>query len=256
MILTKKYNSGFLSFGNWNLNTLSKDDFHRISLLEANNTLFNYDIISLCETSLNDSLKVPENILNGYIYHGCNHPSGKKQGSVGIFYKSSLSLKIRNDLSFDECIVTELRFGRKKIFFTVLYRNPADKADSPEFEKFTSNIEILAKDIKLENPSVMLFAGDFNAHSESWWSGGNSNKEGLELENTFSDLDLTQLITEPTNFRKNCNPSSIDLFLTDQPNLITNSGARPSLDPTCEHQMIFCKLNFKPPILPPSKRHI
>ena len=47
----KKYNSGFLSYGNWNLNTLSKDDFHRISLLEANNTLFNYDIIS-----------------NGYIY--------------------------------------------------------------------------------------------------------------------------------------------------------------------------------------------
>ena len=54
---TKKYNSGFLSFGNWNLHTLSKNDFHRISLLEANNTLFNYDIISLCETSLNDSLK-------------------------------------------------------------------------------------------------------------------------------------------------------------------------------------------------------
>ena len=64
----KNYNSGFLSFGNWNLNTLSKDEFHRISLLEANNTLFTYDIISLCETSLNDSLKVPENILNGYIY--------------------------------------------------------------------------------------------------------------------------------------------------------------------------------------------
>ena len=94
----------------------------------------------------------------------------------------------------------------------------------------------------------MLFAGDFNAHSESWWSGGDSNKEGLELTNTFSDLDLTQLITEPTNFRKNCNPNCIDLFLTDQPNLITNSGVRPSLDPTCEHQMIFCQLNFKPPI--------
>ena len=247
----KKYNCGFLSFGNWNLNTLSKDVFHRISLPEANNTLFNYDFISLCETSLNDSLKVAENILNGYIYHGCNHPSGKKQGGVGIFYKSSLSLKIRNGLSFDECIVTELRFGRKNIFFTVLYRNPADIANLPEFEKFTSNFEILVKNIRLENPS-----GDFNGHSESWWSGGDSNKEGLELENTFFDRDLTQHITEPTNFRKNCNPSCIDLFLTDQPTLITNSGVRPSLDPTCEHQMIFCKLNFKPPFLPPSKRHI
>ena len=91
-----------------------------------------------------------------------------------------------------------------------MYRNPADKADTPEFEKFTSNFEILVKSIRLENPYVMLFAGDFNAHSESWWSDRDSNKEGLELENTFSDLDFTQLITETTNLRKNCNPSCID----------------------------------------------
>ena len=86
--------------------------------------LFNYDIISLCETSLNDSLNVPDNILNGYLYYGCNHPSGNKQGGVGIFYKPSLPLKIREDLAFDACIVADLKFGGKKVFFTVLYRNP------------------------------------------------------------------------------------------------------------------------------------
>ena len=43
------------------------------------------------------------------------------KGGIGIFYKESLTLKIRHDLSF-ECIVTELIFGHKKIFFTVLYR--------------------------------------------------------------------------------------------------------------------------------------
>ena len=50
---------GFLSFCNWNLNTLSKDDFSRINLLEAHNTEYNYDIISLCETSLDDKADVP-----------------------------------------------------------------------------------------------------------------------------------------------------------------------------------------------------
>ena len=58
---------GFLSFCNWNLNTLSKDDFTRITLLEAHNTEHNYDIISLCETSLDDTVQVPE--MTGYKFH-------------------------------------------------------------------------------------------------------------------------------------------------------------------------------------------
>ena len=33
------------------LNSLTKDNFIRLNLLEAHNSLFNYDIISLCETS-------------------------------------------------------------------------------------------------------------------------------------------------------------------------------------------------------------
>jgi hypothetical protein len=40
-----EFSSGFLSFCNWNLNTLSKDNFCRASLLEAHNSIFNYDII-------------------------------------------------------------------------------------------------------------------------------------------------------------------------------------------------------------------
>ena len=39
--------NGFLSFCNWNINTLSKDTFQRVSLIEAHNSLFNYDIISV-----------------------------------------------------------------------------------------------------------------------------------------------------------------------------------------------------------------
>ena len=48
---SSEFSNGFLSFCNWNLNTLSKDNFSRVSLLQAHNTIFKYDIISLCETS-------------------------------------------------------------------------------------------------------------------------------------------------------------------------------------------------------------
>ena len=86
-VTSNSFSTGFLSFCNWNLNTLSKDDFYRISLLEAHNTEFNYDIISLCETSLNDSINVPENSLPGYRFHSCNHPNGDRSGGVGCFTK-------------------------------------------------------------------------------------------------------------------------------------------------------------------------
>ena len=54
--------------------------------------------------------------MGGYKFHSCNHPDGNRSGGVGIFYKESLPLKIREDLSFNESIVCELIFGHKHIF--------------------------------------------------------------------------------------------------------------------------------------------
>merc|ERR1712059_151976 len=54
----------------------------------------------------------------------------------------------------------------------------------------------------------------------------------------------------------NKNPSCIDLVITDQPNLILDSGTRSSLDPYCHHQIIYCKLNFRIPPPPPIDRKI
>ena len=83
---------GFLSFCNWNLNTLSKDNFTRITLLEAHNTEHKYDIISLCETSLDDKVEVPE--MPGYKFYSCNHPDGNRSGGVGIFIRNHYHLKL------------------------------------------------------------------------------------------------------------------------------------------------------------------
>ena len=218
-----------------------------MSLLEAHNSSFKYDIISLCETSLNETTKLPENILKGYNFYSLDHPSGEKKGGIGMFYKETLPLKIRLDLSFEECLVSELNFGRKKIFFTVLYRNPINKSNSPEFTDFLQNFEDLYNNIMKENPYTVFFTGDFNAKSLSWWTEGENNDEGTHLENLFSELNLTQIIKEPTHLRENCQPTCIDIIITDQPNLVIDSGVRPSLDPTCKHQITYCKTNFSIP---------
>ena len=137
------YHDSFFKFCNWNLNSLAKDNFSRVKLLEAHNSLFNYDIISLCETSLkNDNCSnVPE--LDDYTFVPANNPNDVPHGGVGLYYRNSLPAKVREDLSFDESIVLELKFRRKKIFFTVLYRSPAFKHNSPQFKDFITNFKNL-----------------------------------------------------------------------------------------------------------------
>ena len=62
----------------------------------------------------------------------CNNRSNTRNGGVGLFCKNDLPIKIRDDLSFDESIVVEIVIGRKKIFFTVVYKSPSHCYGSPQ----------------------------------------------------------------------------------------------------------------------------
>ena len=46
---------------NWNVNSLSKDNFDRVQLLEAHNSIYGYAHISTCET--NDTVEVPVELI-------------------------------------------------------------------------------------------------------------------------------------------------------------------------------------------------
>ena len=116
------FQTNFFKFMSWNLNSLAaKDNFQRIRLIEAHNALFKYDLISICETSLNDSVELPENLIDEYTFVPANNPTNVRHGGVGLFYKNSRPVIVRNDLSFDESIAIEIKFGRKKIFFIVFF---------------------------------------------------------------------------------------------------------------------------------------
>ena len=117
-----------------------------------------------------------------------------------------------------------------------------------------TNLSDLYSKILLENPYLTIFTGDFNAQSDQWWFDGGSNNQGTQLNILFSELGLSQLISEPTHFRENCNPTYIDLIICDQPNLVVESGVGSSLDENCKHQLTYCKFATKLPKIPPSKR--
>ena len=106
-----QFQNNFFNFMSWNVNSLAKENFQRVRLIEAHNSIFDYDIISIGETSLNDSVNLPDPLMNDYKFVSANNPAitTYSHGGVGLFYKNSLPVIIRNDLSFDESIVVELK---------------------------------------------------------------------------------------------------------------------------------------------------
>ena len=75
----------------WNVNSLAKDNFQRSRLIEAHNSIFKYDLISICETSLNNSVELPETLLNDYTFVTANNPAVTRHGGVGLFLYTAVS---------------------------------------------------------------------------------------------------------------------------------------------------------------------
>ena len=60
------------------------------------NSLCSNDINTVYETCLDDSVELPEKMLDNYFFIFKNNPLNTKRGGVGLFYKDSLPLKVRN----------------------------------------------------------------------------------------------------------------------------------------------------------------
>ena len=243
-----------LDFCCWNLNSISAHDFLRVSLIEAYNSIYNYDLIGIVETHLDSNVEEERLALNGYSFIKDNHPQNVKRGGVGLYIRDSLASKRRSDLvTLPECIVYEIQLNRKKYFFTVIYRSPSQ--DQSEFDNFTINFELMLSKMHAENPFSVIITGDFNCRSAQWWKDDIENNEGKHFESLTSDLGLHQLISEPTHFMGDSR-SCIDLIFTDQPNLVVESGVHPSLHEQCHHQLVYGKLSVSNVKLPPYKRRI
>ena len=157
-----------LNFCTWNLNSLAAYDFLRVSLIEAYNSVYNYDLIGIVETHLDSTTDENKLALNGYTFINDNHPQNVKRGGVGLCIKDSLPSKRRSDLvTLPECIVYEIQIYRKKYFFAVIYRRPSQ--DQNEFDNFTIDLKPMLSKMHAENPFCVIITGDFNCRSTQWW---------------------------------------------------------------------------------------
>ena len=120
-------------FCHWNLDSIAVNDFIKIPikipLIEAYNSVYNYDLFAFSETYLDISETIS---LTGFCEEifRCDHPDDVKHGGVCLFYKDNLAIKQRKDLQvMDECIISEIMIGRKKVFLVVVYRSPSQNVE-------------------------------------------------------------------------------------------------------------------------------
>ena len=243
-----------LDFCSWNLNSITSYDFLRVSLIEAYNSVYKYDMIGITETHLDSTVDNDRLSPDGYSFMRNDHPQNVKRGGVGLYIKETLPSKERSDLvTLPECIICEIQLNRRKCFFVVVYRSPSQ--DQGQFDNFMINFELMLSKMHAENPYCVIITGDFNCRSTQWWESDIENNEGKLFEPLTADIGLHQLISEPTHLMGS-SKSCIDLLFTDQPNLITDSGVHPSLHEQCHHQIVYGKLSVSNITLPPYTRKI
>ena len=158
-----------------------------------------------------------------------NNPANTRHRGVGIFYITTLPVS-QKWFVFRWINRSWIKMWSKNNFFTVLYRNPTSNRSSPEFQTFLANFENLYSKFKAEKPLATFFYRWFQCSFRvlvvwRWYNSGRYT--------TWRTLYPTRSIS-------------------DQPNLILDSGTRPALDPFSHHQIIYGKINFSFPPPPPA----
>ena len=96
--------SSNIKFCHWNLNGLTAHYFIRVPLVEAFITSNNFELVFLSKTFLGSTIPNDDaNIqINGYSLLRTDHLNNIKRGRVCIYFKQSLPLLRRNDLTINQ----------------------------------------------------------------------------------------------------------------------------------------------------------
>ena len=216
---------------------------------------YNTGIIFLSETFLDSSIEASDANIN---ISRCNSlrsdPSNTKRGSVCMFYKYYLPIIRRDDLcALSESAVTEIKLGKKTVFFTCNYRFPSQTPD--EFENYCQNLHFTVSNIDDISLFCSIVFGDFSSRCRNWWAGDVNSNAGKVLDSLTSTAGYTQLIDKATHFISG-GSSYVDLIFCNKPEIFSEYGIDDSLFQTCYHNLIFAKISANVSLLPNCRREV
>jgi hypothetical protein len=191
---------------------------HKIDIVISE--LGSFDVLAFTETWLNASIPSSDLLIPNFHNPLRKDRTGDSHGGVILYIKDSIPCLRRPDLELNnlESIWVELKLpGRKNILLSVFYRPP--NSDNIYNTLLESSIG-LAVDTDI---SDIIIVGDFNMNT----SIPSSQRKIASL---CQQNNLTQLITEPTNFTEH-SASTIDLLFVSKPDSVITSGVgEPFLD--------------------------
>ncbi|MCG8033229.1 MAG: hypothetical protein JAZ03_13755 [Candidatus Thiodiazotropha taylori] len=220
---------GHFSLVHYNVQSL----LNKVDLVEPE--LSNFDVISLTETWLNDTITNQDIAFNNFQLPFRRDRIGDSHGGIAVYVKTGIPCKRRDDLELIniECMWLEVNIRNRKILVGTFYRPPNS---TPLVLNEIENSIGLAVDTGITDIIVL---GDFNL-----------NILNTQSERKISDLcqqyNLNQLINEPTNYTE-YSSTIIDLIMVSNMHSVNLSGVgEPFLMQDIRyHCPTFCIFNFK-----------
>ncbi len=201
-----------------------------------------FDIIAISETWLKDNVREDALDLAGYqrpIYK--NRTS--RGGGVMLYVKEEIGAIHRTDIEANETelLWVELRLGNKKVMFGTCYRPPGMTA--LQVDSFIDSFGSQTENALNENPDALIIVGDFNDRCTHWDDRHENSEMGLKFYNYLNDMNLFQMINEPTRVTEN-SASLLDLIITDSPGFMDNIDTMPPIG-DLDHDIIYGYLQIR-----------
>ena len=231
----ESHNSLKLSFTN--IRGLRSNFVDCESFLESNSP----DILSLCETNLDDSIDSGNFSVRGYL------PLIRKDSSThmhGLTVYVKEGLTFARDVSLENSADSYSRFRFALLhsvsYFFFLYRS-LSSSSCTVFDSISSDID----EVLSINPSANVFVfGDFNVHHKDWLTSGGTDRTGELCYNFSISNDLTQVVNFPTRI-PGCDshsPALLDLFISSDAS-ICSTMAFPPLG-NSDHVVVSVSIDF------------
>ena len=226
--LTESVNSidNSLSMLNININSIPKN-FDNFMLGSVNVLNFSFDILTFCETKLND---VIDELYTIDGYQKFTNNNSRNSGGLAIFIKNNFSnVVIRKDLerklSYIETLFIEFKLNRRSVVVGVIYKIP-----NSNINDFLETLDQITSTLADENKTIYLM-GDYNFNL--------LNHHSLHIEsfiNIMHSNNLFNVITKPTRVVRG-SATLIDHIWTNDYNNCLKNGIL--YDNTSDHFPIF-----------------